>query len=751
MQYHPKIRVKEFVFILFSVILLIACQQNPPDRLTQYVNPFIGTDEDGHTFPGALVPFGMVQLSPDNGEHGYNWCSGYYYPSKTIRGFSHTHYSGTGAEDLCDISIFPEINSEPSPKTVTSEFSHQDETAKPGYYSVLLKTFNIRAELTTTVHCGIHRYTFPESKKAFIKLDLGEGNGREAHVGHNGDLPLECYFKKIDNHTIVGFRRSIGFVGERCVYFAARTNKSIEDIVIFADSVRVNSKQEASAVKISSTLSFPATRAGDQLIVKVSISPASIDGALAGLKEINGWDFDAVKKSAGDVWEAELNKIKVTSADRAFKETFYTAAYHCYFAPFRFDDALGNYTGADKKIYNGKNIYTLNSLWDTYRAAAPLFTLTQTDRQPDIINSFLEFYKQHGLLPSWELYFNEANVMPGYHAVPIIADAILKGIKGFDYNLAYEAMKTTANQDIRESDFYRQYGYVPDDLDPRQRGVTKTVEYAFDDWCIAQIAKTRNNQADYAEFMKRSGYWKNVFDSSTGFVRPKDSKDQWMLPFNPKESIGFQEGNAWIYTWYVPQDLDGLVKVMGGPAKFAQKLDTLYNSPNGRKSGLKNNGFYGLSEFSNEPSHHVPYLYSYVGRPWQTAEKVNHILTNYYSNRPNGLCGNDDCGQMSAWYVLSSIGFYPVNPASGEYVFGTPLADESTITNFNGKQFVIKAKNLNKKNIYIQKATLNGISYTRSFIRHSDILKGGELVLYMGDKPSETWGIRTEDLPGMEK
>jgi len=740
----------QYSLLLIAILLFTAFKPAPTERLTNYVNPFIGTDEDGHTFPGALVPFGMVQLSPDNGEHGYNWCSGYYYPSTTIRGFSHTHYSGTGAEDLCDISIFPELTSEPSPKTVTSEFLHQDEIAQPGYYSVLLKTFNIKAELTSTVHCGLHRYTFPESRNVSIKLDLGAGNGTEAHVGHNGDLPLECYFKKIDNQTIVGFRRSIGFVGERCVYFAARTNKPIGDIALFADSVRINPKLEARAVKISSTLSFPPTHAGDQLLVKVSISSADIDGALAGLKEIGGWDFDNVKKSASDAWEAELKKIRVTSADRSFKETFYTAAYHCYFAPFRFDDALDKYTGADKKVYTGKNIYTLNSLWDTYRAAAPLFTLTQTNRQPSIINSFLEFYKQHGLLPSWELYYNEANVMPGYHAVPIIADAILKGIKGFDYNLAYEAMKNTANQDIRESDFYRQYGYVPDDLDPRQRGVTKTVEYAFDDWCIAQIAKIRNNKADYKEFIKRSGYWKNVFDTSTGFVRPKDSKGRWMLPFNPKESIGFQEGNAWIYTWYVPQDLYGLITVMGGPGKFTKKLDSLYNSPYGRKSDLKNNGYYGLSEFSNEPSHHVPYLYSYVGRPWQTAEKVNHILTKYYSNQPNGLCGNDDCGQMSAWYVLSSIGFYPVNPASGEYVFGTPLADESTITSFNGKHFVIKAQDLDKKNIYIQKATLNGIPYTRSFIRHSDILKGGELVLYMGGKPSGTWGVRTEDLPGRE-
>jgi predicted alpha-1,2-mannosidase len=742
--------MKKNILILYAVVMLFGCRQIPQEQLTDYVNPFIGTDEDGHTFPGALVPFGSVQLSPDNGENGYNWCSGYHYTSKKIAGFSHTHYSGTGAENLCDISVFPLVDYVPSPKAVSSEFSHKDEIAKPGYYAVLLKSSDIRAELTATVHCGFHRYTFPESKNPSIKLDLGVGNGNEARVGHNGDLPLECNLKIINDSTIVGFRRSIGFVGERCVYFAARTSKPVIDMAIFADSTKVSSKISASAVRVSSFLSFPSLKSGDQVLLKVAISFAGIEGAVEGLQEIKGWNFESVKEDAQKAWENELSKIKVTSADTAFKETFYTAAYHCYFAPFRYDDAQGNYTGADKKIYNGLNTYTLNSLWDTYRAAAPLFTLTQTTRIPEIINSFLEFYKQHGLLPSWELYFNEANVMPGYHAVPIIADAMLKGIKGFDYQFAFEAMKATANEDIRESDFYRQYGYVPDDLDPRQRGVTKTVEYAFDDWCIAQVAKKLNRQSDYDDFIKRSAYWKNVFDTTTGFVRPKDTKGNWMLPFNPKESIGFQEGNAWIYTWYIPQDIYGLISSMGGADRFAQKLDTLYNAADTPYRKLKNHGYYGLSEFSNEPSHHVPYLYSYIGKPWQTAQKANHILTQFFSNQPNGLCGNDDCGQMSAWYVLSSIGFYPVNPSNGEYVFGSPLADQSVITLPDGKTFTVKAENLSRQNIYIQKATLNGKPYTRSYIRHSDVMKGGNFVFSMGSKPSDTWGTNAEDFPGKE-
>ena len=740
----------KIVLILFAFLTLMACGDRPQERLTDYVNPFIGTDEDGHTFPGAVVPFGMVQLSPDNGAHGYNWCSGYHYSSNKIFGFSHTHYSGTGAESLCDISVFPLVNVFPTWESVGSEFSHQEEKASPGYYSVMLKSSGIKAELTATLHCGMHRYTLPENKNSLLRFDLGFGNGAEARVGHNGDEPLECYFRKIDDHTIIGFRRSMGFVGERCVYFAAQINQPFNKVILFADGIQLKPQQEATAVRLNSYLSFPAASAGTQLLVKVAISSASVEGALAGLKEIPDWDFDRVKKSAGTAWEKELQKIVVTSNDRVFKEIFYTAVYHNYFAPFRFDDAEGKYRGADKKVYESKNVYTLHSLWDTFRATAPLFTLTQTERLPDIVNSYLAFYRQHGLLPSWEMYFDEANVMPGYHAVPVIADAILKGIEGFDYQAAFDAMKTTANQDIRESDFYRQYGYVPDDKDPRQRGVTKTVEYAFDDWCIAQVARKLKLPADYAEFMQRSGYWENVFDAGSGFVRPKNSKGEWMVPFDPVESIGFQEGNAWIYTWYVPQDVDGLIHAMGGDAKFENKLDSLYNGPEKPYRKLSNHGFYGLSEFSNEPSHHVPYLYSYVGKPCKTAEKVNHILTNFYNNSPNGLCGNDDCGQTSAWYVLSSIGLYPVNPANGEYVLGSPLSNKSVFSLSNGKRFTIRAEQLGKQNIYIQRSTLNGAPYTKSYLKHADILKGGELVLFMGDKPSMSWGIKQEDRPGKE-
>lgn len=731
--------MKHLFYLLLLAGAMASCVATTGKQPVEYVNPFIGTDGDGHTFPGALVPFGMVQLSPDNGDNGYNWCSGYHYSSDSIYGFSHTHYSGTGAENLSDISLMPMADAAFPAKGVRSAFSHDEETARPGYYAVRLQTFDIGVELTATSHCGLHRYTFPGTAAPSLRIDLGRGNGAEARVGHNGDLPLECTFERVNDSTVVGVRRSIGFVGERVVWFAARTNRPFTSLALFAEDEPLEGDR-VTAVRVKGFLSFPPAQKDDRLLVKVAISSADREGALAGLEEIEGWDFDRVARQASIAWAEELDKITVTSPDEAFKESFYTAIYHNYFAPFRFDDATGRYRGADRQIHNGRNIYTLHSLWDTFRATAPLYTLTQTDRLPHIINSYLEFYRQHGLLPSWELYFNEANVMPGYHAVPIIADAILKGVGGFDYDFALEAMVNTANEDIRECDYYRQYGYVPDDLDPRHRGATKTVEYAFDDWCIAQVARKLGKRQWEEEFTRRSGYWKNLFDPSVGFIRSKDSAGRWMEPFDPENDFGFQEGNSWIYTWYVPHDVPGLVKAMGGAEVFEQKLDSLYNGPSKPYRDLVNHGFYGLSEFSNEPSHHVPYLYAYIGKPWKTAEKVHHILTQFYHNTPTGLCGNDDCGQTSAWYVLSSLGFYPVNPTGGEYVLGTPLAQQSVIRLANGKTFTITARNHGPQNIYITGATLNGKPHLRPFLSQAEIERGGELVLSMDSTPNKQWG-----------
>ena len=729
------------------MVFLVLTSLGKPVQLTKYVNPFIGTIFEGHVYPGATLPFGMVQLSPDNGlteiDRNEGLCAGYSYTKNIVKGFIHTHLSGTGRPALGDISVLPMTGKEPSFDDIRSDISHQEESASPGYYTVMLKSFGIKAELTTTQRCGFHRYTFPESRKSIIRIDLTYGAG--------DDQATDCQIKKINSTTFVGSRISkSSFSKDRRIYFAAQISKPVSKYVLFCDSKMKNPGDEAKGIDVKACLVF-STKKDEQILLKVALSTANIEGALAGLKEVNGWDFEVVKKKAEQIWESELERIKITSDDQDFKTVFYTALYHSYLAPIRIDDALGKYRGIDKnKVSDGKNIYTINSLWDTYRAANPLLTITQENRIPDIINSFLTFYRQNGLLPVWDLYFTETNAMKGYHAVPIVADAMLKGFKGFDYDEAFVAMKASANQNIRGTDWYRKLGYIP--LDKDDGSVTSTLEYAYDDWCIAQVAKMLGKEVDYQEFMKRSGYWKNLFDPTTLFVRPKDANGNWITPFDPyKEVFGkiraFAEGNAWQYTWYVPQDVYGLIQKFGTSERFVQKLDSLFTlTPPKDQSIWKYDGYIGLVWHGNEPCHHIPYLYNYVGMPWKTAEKVKQICK-FYLNKPKGLCGNDDCGQTSAWYIWSSIGFYPVNPANGEYVIGTPLSNETDLSLKSGKHFIVKAEGLSSINMYVQKATLNGKPYSKSFIRHVDIMRGGELVLYMGKSPSTTWGTKREDFP----
>ncbi|MBS1666129.1 MAG: GH92 family glycosyl hydrolase [Bacteroidetes bacterium] len=734
--------------ILSLATILILAHAFGQLHLTKYVNPFIGTIFEGNCYPGATLPFGMVQLSPDNGltekDKYEGYCSGYSYTKNMIKGFSHTHLSGTGRPALGDISVLPMLGQAPTDKDIRSDISHREESASPGYYSVMLKSFGIRAELTTTQRCGFHRYTFPESKKAMIRLDLGYGAGDE--------VTTDCYIKKINATTFVGYRISnSSFSKDRHIYFAAQISKPVSDVVLFSDSRVMKPGAEAIGRDVKACLVF-STKKGEQVLLKVALSTANVEGALAGLQEVKDWDFSAVKQSAEHIWERELEKIKITSTDENFKTVFYTALYHTCLAPIRIDDALGNYRGIDKqKIIHGKNIYTINGFWDTFRAENPLLTITQAERIPDIINSLLSFYRQYGLLPVWDLYVSETNTMKGYHAVAVIADAMLKGFKGFDYEEAFEAMKKSAAQNIRATDWYRKLGFIP--FEKEDASVTTTLEYAFDDWCIAQVAKRLGKENDYKIFMERSGYWKNLFDPATLFIRPKDSSGKWITPFSPfDESIGntraYAEGNAWQFTWYVPQDIPGLVQLFGSGERFAEKLDSLYilRPPDSTANIYKYDGYIGLLWHGNEPCHHIPYLYNYVGMPWKTAEKVKQVSA-FYRNDPRGLVGNDDCGQTSAWYVFSAIGFYPVNPASGEYVIGTPQSDKAELSLIDGKQFVVTAKGLSKENIYVQKAMLNGKAYTKSYIKHADIMKGGELMLYMGDKPSATWGTKNEDHP----
>ncbi len=752
-------RSKRYFYCFFFSLLFI---NSNAGKLTKFVNPMIGTDAHGHTYPGSSLPFGMVQLSPDNGETDWDWCSGYHYSSDKIQGFSHTHISGAGLSDLGDISVLPIIDIDPTADRIRSDFSHATEYASPGYYSVLLKSFNIKAELTTSIRCGLHRYTFPKNDNAAIKLDLAYRN--------RGDVATtEGFIKKIDPTTYVGYRFSRGRAGDdHRVYYAMKLSKPVDEIVILENKRKIEAT-ESKAKDVKVFFRFKTTN-NEQILLKVAISSASIEGALRGLNEIKGFDFDKAKANAEKVWENELKKIKIYSNDTAFLETFYTALYHSLLAPTRYDDALGYYYGTDRlayrteltpdlltkgadsrKVYKGKNIYTSHSLWDTFRALNPLFTIITPKLVPHLINSYLLFYDQHGLLPVWDLQFFETNCMTGYHSIPVISDAILKGIKGFDYKRAYHAMKASSMQNIRGSNWFRDYGYVPQDKEIES--VTKTLEYAFDDWCIAQVAKKLGFSEDYNLYTKRSEYWRNVFDLEKGFVRPKFANGNWAPDFDPFSPYvngerAYAEGNSWQYTWFVPHNIYRLIDALGSNEKFGVKLDSLF-TVSSQTTGPKiddMSGFIGQYVHGNEPSHHVAYLYNYIGQPWKTAERVHKICNTMYNNTPAGLSGNDDLGQMSAWYVFSTIGFYPVNPANGEYVIGTPKADKSEI-NTGSKKFIVTALNLSNENIYILNATLNGKQYSKSYILHKDIKKGGELILFMGNKPSKTWGVSKDDLP----
>ncbi len=731
--------------IIFSCLCFVT-DSAFAQRVIDYVDPFIGTAAHGHTYPGAAMPFGMVQLSPDNGTQGWDWCSGYNYSDSVIQGFSHTHLSGTGIGDLCDISVLPMVGIQPSTTKVLAAFSHKDEQASPGYYSVLLKDLNIKAELTCSDYCGFHRYTFPEAKDAMIRFDLG--------FAINWDAPNECFFKRINDSTFAGYRYSTGWAKDQRVFFAVRTSKPVKSSIFFEGIYRA-AKDSVKNKNVVACLVFD-TKANEAIEMKVTLSFANIQGAIKALEQTQNIYFDQAKKAAENEWEKQLSKVTVKTNDKTLKQIFYTSLYHSYLAPSLFSDANGNYKNVKGNVqHSDLPVYSVSSLWDVFRAESPLFTLLQPQRVPAIINSYLDFYDQYGLLPVWDLQFNETNTMTGYHAVPIIADAILKGFKGIDSIKAFEAMKKSAMQNIRGTDVYRQYGYVPQDK--YGSSVTVTLEYAYDDWCIAQVAKKLNKKEYYNIFMQRSASWKNLFDTGIGFTRAKDSKGKWVEPFDPyfsehePEKAMFTEGNSWQHSWFVPQDIYGLINAHGSEQKFIQKLDSLFtvsSQLNGTNVSNDISGLVGQYAHGNEPSHHIAYLYNYAGMPGKSAERVKYITKNLYTNKPDGLCGNEDCGQMSAWYVWSALGFYPVNAATGEYVFGTPLMNETTIKLTNKKTFKVTAKNLSDKNIYIQSATLNAKPYTKSFITHSDIIKGGILVFVMGDKPSLRFGVKDADKPG---
>ncbi|WDF54015.1 GH92 family glycosyl hydrolase [Mucilaginibacter sp. KACC 22063] len=726
--------LKSLKFIVLSSAMLSATVGYAQKHLTKYVDPFIGTGGHGHTFPGAVVPFGMVQLSPDNGRGGWDWCGGYNYSDSLITGFSHMHLSGTGIGDWYDISVMPET------KIITdtadhgvAKFSHKNEKASPGYYQVKLDN-GINVALTTTERCGFHDITYPVGISPVVKLNLG--------FRLNWDKPTDTYIKQVNDSTLVGYRYSTGWAVMQRVYFAIRTSRPFRKLYLSENGSAVNGS-EVKAASTMAQLLFD-EKPGNKVMLKVALSTVNYDKATLALGEIKGWSFDKVKQAAENKWEKELAKIEVKTNDPKLRRVFYTALYHTCMAPALYSDADGSYQNAKGEVHQmpaGQQRYTEYSLWDTFRALNPLLTVTQDERYPGILNTMLAFYKETGLLPVWDLSANETNCMTGYHAVPVLADAILKGIKGIDVNLAYEAMKKSSMQDIRGTNFYRQYGYIPQDK--YGSSVTVTLEYSYDDWCIAQVAKKLGKQEDYAYYMKRSTSWQNLFDTRIGFARAKNSDGKWVVPFDPyysehdPDKAMFTEGNSWQHTFFVPHDITGLAMKYGSYTNFVKKLDSLFtvsSKMTGTNQSPDVSGLIGQYAHGNEPSHHIAYMYDFVGQPWKTQSRVRMIIDSMYHDQPEGYAGNEDCGQMSAWAVWSIAGLYPVNPASGQYMFGSPSVDEVSFNTPAGK-FLIKAKNNSKQNVYVQSTTLNGKPYNKNYITHQDLLKGGVLEFTMGPNP----------------
>ena len=665
--------MRKILSSLFLFTSIISFGQN----YHKYVNPMIGTGGHGHTYPGATVPFGMVQLSPDTRIDGsWDGCSGYHHDDSVIYGFSHTHLNGTGCTDYGDIMLMPTMG-EPNfdPKQYGSKFSHSNEKAMAGFYSVKLDKHNIDVNLTTSTRVGFHQYVFNNAGQANIILDL---NHRDKLL--YGDIKI------IDNKTIEILRRSEAWAKDQYVYARIEFDKPMQ--ISKAEANQENKKDFYSGTVVKVSFSKQVKK-GEKISVKVSLSPTSYEGAKLNSSEIKGWDFNKVKQEAEQLWDKQLSKIEITESDKDKLAIFYTALYHTMVQPNIAQDLDGKYRGRDNKVHNGEGFdyYSVFSLWDTFRGAHPLYTLIEKKRTADFINTFLKQYEQGGRLPVWELASNETDCMIGYHSVSVMADAMAKGITGFDYEKAFAAAKHSAMLDHLGLDAYKKQGFIS--MDDEHESVSKTLEYAYDDWCIAQMAQILNKKEDYEYFMKRSQSWKNIFDWNTGFMRPKKNGG-WDKPFDPREiNNNFTEGNSWQYSFFVPQDIPGMIEAYGGKDKFEAKLDEMFNSESkttGREQ-VDVTGLIGQYAHGNEPSHHMAYLYNYIGKPEKTTEKVHFILNNFYKNTPDGLIGNEDCGQMSAWYVLSSMGFYSVTPGSGEWSKTTPYFEKATI-NFEDKQQV---------------------------------------------------------------
>ncbi len=758
----------------FLILLLAICfsqWQLSAQDLANYVDPMIGTAKMGHTYPGATVPFGSIQLSPDtdsipyavDGHYNpdvYKYCAGYQYDDSTIVGFSHTHFSGTGHSDLGDFLVMPTVGklqlnpgTEADPDSgYRSRFSHDEETAEAGYYSVQLKDYNIKAELTATTRVGMHQYTFTQSDESHVVLDLTAGI-------YNYEGKNVWTFVRVENDTLItGYRQTSGWARTRKVYFALSFSKPFKSYG--------QEKQPAKVYRgfwgrFDQTKNFPEmagedlklyfdfdTDANEKIKMKLAISPVSTEGALANMKaETPDWDFDKIKDRARSLWNHELNKVTIETLEESDKVNFYTAMYHAFLGPTVYMDVDDNYMGLDRNVHQANNFtnYTSFSLWDTYRALHPLFNVLQPERNQDMIQSMLVHQEQsvHHMLPIWSHYANENWCMIGYHSVSVIADAIVKGNADFDVDKALEACVQTARTRYFDGiGEYMDMGYVPEDKSGAS--VSKTLEYAYDDWAIAQAAKKLGKNDIYDEFIQRSKNYKNVYDSKTGFMRPKLSDGSFKKEFDALNTHGqgFIEGNSWNYSLYVPQDPESMIAMMGGKEQFTQHLDSLFTMELPDKyfentEDISREGIIGNYVHGNEPSHHVAYLYNWTNDPWKSQDKIRMILKEKYKTGADGLSGNDDFGQMSAWYLFGSLGFYPVAPGSVDYALGSPAVKEATIHLENGKNFTVEAKNQSEKNVYVKKVELNGKEMSRPFITHDDILQGGTLTFYMSSKPNK--------------
>jgi predicted alpha-1,2-mannosidase len=734
---------------LFYLIIIMGCSNDNPKNLLTLVDPFIGTGGHGHTFPGATLPFGMVQLSPDTRKDNWDGCSGYHYSDTAIMGFSHTHLSGTGVGDYGDIRFMPTVGrlqirpgEENKPHSgYRSRFSHEKEYASPGYYQVFLEDYKIDAAFTVTRRCGFHQYTFPDSEEANIIIDLKESVVTEENL----DLSVQI----INDHEISGYRKSSGWATDQSVYFYAMFSRPFDSYGTAVNGEISEMTVNASGKDVQAYIKYK-TKESEKILVKVGISGVSVEGAKMNLiSEIPDWNFTEVRNQAAVDWNSKLGRIEVIGGSQDDRKKFYTALYHCYLAPNLFSDSDGQYRGNDGKVHQVDDfeVYTVFSLWDTYRALHPLMTILQPRRTADFIRTFLDIYEKTGLLPVWELAGNETNCMIGYHAVPVIVDAYLKGIGDFDAEKAYSAIRSSAEQDHYGLKYYREYGYIPAEMEGE--AISKTLEYAYDDWCIAMMAKKLGKDEDYRYFIQRAQSFKNLFDPDTRFIRGKRN-GMFTMPFDPSEvNFMLTEANTWQYTFYVPQDINGLKNLMGGNKFFEKKLDEMF-SASASLSGRQQadiTGLIGQYAHGNEPSHHMAYLYNYIGKPYKTQILVRQIMNDLYSSDPSGLCGNEDCGQMSAWFVLSAMGFYAITPGSGYYSLGSPLFEEIRIKLENGKEFIIKSKNNNTSNIYIQSASLNGESYEKSFLDHDVIIKGGVLKFEMGSNPDTGWASEPGNWP----